>query len=196
MHPTRTLLLDTAAQLLETRHPDDVSGQMVLRASGVSHGSLYHHFEDASEVVETVLIENFFSRALGDMEMLGTILGSAADKKDWIARAIAMTKDVHSPANKAFRIQRAQLLAYATSRPRMLARLSLQQNELTAGFARIFASAQEKGWFNPGIDPHAGALLSQAVILGRIVDDVASVQIDPEKWDHMIATIMEKVLAA
>lgn len=186
MHPTRKLLLDTAARLLESQHPDAVSGQMVLRESGVSHGSLYHHFEDASEVIEIVLINRFFARARGDLEIFGTILENAADKAAWIANSIALTRAVHAPANAPFRMRRVQLLSYAASRPRMLARLAREQSDLTAGFAQVFAAAQKKGWLVPGIDPHAGAVLIQAVILGRVIDDISSEQIAPEAWDHIL----------
>lgn len=169
---------------------------MVLRASGVAHGSLYHHFEDASEVVETVLTDRFFLRATNDMDQLAHILESAPDKASWFAMIIAMTKAVHAPANSIFRMQRVQLLSYAASRPRMMGRLSQQQSELTDGFARLVIAAQQKGWLNPDIDPRAAAVLIQAIILGRIIDDISSEQIDPENWNQLLSKTIENVFGA
>lgn len=193
MHPTRKLLLDTAAQLLETHNPDAVTGQMVLRASEVSHGSLYHHFDDASEVVETVLTERFFARAIKDAETLEAILADAPDRESWFSRITSLTLALHVPANRIFRMRRVQLLAYAASRPRMLERLERQQGELTSRFAAIISDAQQRGWLSADVDPQAAGVLIQAVILGRVIDDVSITQADPEQWDSLLAKTIRKV---
>lgn len=196
MHPTRKLLLDTAARLLESQHPDAVSGQMVLRESGISHGSLYHHFEDASEVIEIVLIDRFFARARGDLEILAAILDNAADREAWIASSIALTRAVHAPANAPFRMRRVQLLSYAASRPRMLARLAREQSDLTTGFANVFLAAQAKGWLATDIEARAGAVFIQAIILGRVIDDISSEQIDPEAWNYLLTRTIAQIYGA
>ncbi len=196
MHPTRKLLLDTAAQLLEAHSPDEVTGQMLLRASGVSHGSLYHHFDDASEVIETVLLDRFFVRAMHDADFMAQSLAGTPDKKTWTETMSAFTRAVHAPANRIFRMRRIQLLAYASSRPRMLERLTQQQGQLTASFIAIFTSVQQRGWIGPDADPHALAVLTQGIILGRIIDDVSTEQVNPEQWYALLDMILTKIFEA
>lgn len=196
MHPTRKLLLDTAMQLLDAHSPDKVTGQMLLRASGVSHGSLYHHFDDASEVIETVLLDRFFARAMHDADFMAQSLAVTPGKAAWTETMSAFTRAAHAPANRSFRMRRIQLLAYASSRPRMLERLAQQQQQLTARFTEILTSVKQRGWIGSDVDPHALAVLIQGIILGRVIDDVSNEQVDPEQWHGLLDMILTKIFEA
>ena len=50
MHPTKSLLISTTVKLLGTRLPGEIAVDEILDASGISKGSLYHHFEDLGEL--------------------------------------------------------------------------------------------------------------------------------------------------
>ncbi len=52
-HPTKRLLVETVAGMLEAKKPSEILADGVLESSGVSKGSMYHHFEDLQELVET-----------------------------------------------------------------------------------------------------------------------------------------------
>ncbi|HEY2508617.1 MAG TPA: TetR/AcrR family transcriptional regulator [Streptosporangiaceae bacterium] len=52
---TRALLIDVATRLFASRGYDDTSIEMVLAESGVSRGSLYHHFPGKDALFQAVL---------------------------------------------------------------------------------------------------------------------------------------------
>ena len=56
MHPTKAVLVRTVVQLLDTQLPTEIHADDVLEISGISKGSLYHHFEDLGELVETAQV--------------------------------------------------------------------------------------------------------------------------------------------
>ncbi len=56
LHPTAALLCKTVEQMLSEKKPDLITAEEVLEKSGISKGSLYHHFEDLSDLIETTLI--------------------------------------------------------------------------------------------------------------------------------------------
>ena len=43
-HPTKTALIECAADLLDKYRFDEITVEMVLDRSSISKGSLYHHF--------------------------------------------------------------------------------------------------------------------------------------------------------
>ena len=51
-HPTKSSLIHCAADLLDKYRFDEITVEMVLDRSGVSKGSLYHHFEDLDELMD------------------------------------------------------------------------------------------------------------------------------------------------
>ena len=53
VHPTKQLLIKTALELMETKLPTEIAVDEILTNSGISKGSLYHHFEDLAELLET-----------------------------------------------------------------------------------------------------------------------------------------------
>ncbi|MFZ9750906.1 MAG: TetR/AcrR family transcriptional regulator, partial [Candidatus Nanopelagicales bacterium] len=58
-HPTRQKLIETTVSLLDTLRPAEITVEMILQQSGISKGSLYHHFEDVEELFEAAEISRF-----------------------------------------------------------------------------------------------------------------------------------------
>ena len=87
-HPTRERLIDTVVSLLDEKGAEHISVDEVLSSSGISKGSLYHHFEDYSDLIESAYIRRFSA---------------------WVDTSIAAMADIVSAANSregpaAFRI--------------------------------------------------------------------------------------------
>ena len=58
-HPTKRLLVETVAKLLDSKKQNEISTDEVLELSGVSKGSMYHHFKDIQELIETTQIYRY-----------------------------------------------------------------------------------------------------------------------------------------
>ncbi len=56
VHPTKTHLIETAVKLLDTQLPHEIAVDEILDKSGISKGSLYHHFEDLAELLEAAQV--------------------------------------------------------------------------------------------------------------------------------------------
>ena len=50
-HPTKRLLVETVAKLLDSKKQNEISTDEVLDLSGVSKGSMYNHFMDIKEFI-------------------------------------------------------------------------------------------------------------------------------------------------
>lgn len=58
-HPTKIRLIETTAELLENQFPQDIQVDEILEKSGISKGSLYHHFEDLGELLEAAQVSRY-----------------------------------------------------------------------------------------------------------------------------------------
>jgi AcrR family transcriptional regulator len=59
IHPTKSALINTTVELLSSKHPGEIAVDEILELSGISKGSLYHHFEDLAELLETAQVERY-----------------------------------------------------------------------------------------------------------------------------------------
>ena len=69
----------------------------------------------------------------------------------------------------------------------------MQQN-LTESQAEVLGEAQSRGWVRADVDVVAVSALIQAVVLGRIVDDVSSRSVGREAWNAVALRAMSAVL--
>lgn len=58
-HPTKVALLATAISLLDEQSPESITVGDVLTESGISSGSLYHHFGDLDNLIESAMVVRF-----------------------------------------------------------------------------------------------------------------------------------------
>ncbi len=195
-HPTKRVLLQTLVKLLETNNPDQINSDQVLELSGVSKGSLYHHFQDFSDLLESALVYRFGKFVDVSVEALTEIIRIAKTKEDLISGLKQVTRASQARDIQEPRFNRIRILAFAVNNERMKLKLSFEQDRLTEALADLFRESIERGWGNPAMDSRTIAVMAQAYTIGRVVDDISQVQMDPEKWFYLIDEILEKVFFA
>ena len=172
-HPTRESLLSTAVDLLETRTPEQITVDEVLTESGISSGSLYHHFGDLNALIDAAMVVRFARGVDWSIEVLGQAMGQARDRKDLAARLHQVTLQTQSPERREVRAERVRAIARATTSPRFREALAPEQTRLTSGIAEVWFGLQERSLVSASIDPQAGSLFIQAYTLGLVLNDVS-----------------------
>lgn len=193
IHPTRQRLLDATCELLEQFPPDDLKVETVLARSEVSIGSLYHHFADFPDLLETAMIALFAVSVDNSIAQFDALFDTATTRDEFIAGLRQVSDASQSPALRPFRFRRARLLALAEHRPRLRAKLAAEQTRLSATFAEMFRTAQRRGWFNSDFDPAAASVFIQAYTLGKLVDEVTDEPIDLTAWSDLVMKVVLKV---
>ena len=59
IHTTKEKLIQTFLDLSKTNSWHEITSDMVLDTSGITKGSLYHHFDYFGELIETVRVRRF-----------------------------------------------------------------------------------------------------------------------------------------
>jgi AcrR family transcriptional regulator len=192
-HPTKTKLIDTAVELLKNSPRSQISSDLILQTSGISKGSLYHHFEDLDELLETAMLVRYTDWIDSSIELIMQIIARSKTPKDIYDNLVELTRFTQDPKRRSERIYRAEILGLAENSPRLAEKLAHEQQRLTDALTDIIRDTQESGYFRKELDPHAVAVLIQAYTLGKVVDDYSLNAVDPEKWNELINLVVRRV---
>ena len=195
LHPTAQLLIETVTGLLDVKSADQITSEEVLHLSGISRGSLYHHFQDFDDLVDSALVKRFgkyIAETNAGFEALSLTVNNVKDLKAALRR---MTRWAHDPARAVFRFERIRIFARASENPNLRAKLAVEQDSLTSHTADIIARWQDRGFIIKSVQPRTVAVVIQAIVIGRVVDEIADSHVDPDDWIQMMDRMMDMFVA-
>jgi len=193
IHPTKALLISTTVTLLDTKLPNEIAVDEILEASGISKGSLYHHFEDLGELLEIAQVERYAAWVDRSVDALVQMISTVKTREDLARGLKVITRFTQDKRYSSTRFQRARAIASAEHNPGFRKRLAEEQMRLTEALIDLINEARNKGLYASDFDAHAGAVLVQAYTLGMIVDDFVERQMDSEAWYSLIDKVVDKV---
>jgi len=192
-HPTKAKLVETAGKLLKEFKSGEITTEMVLTKSNISKGSLYHHFEDLEELIETALLVRYAKWVDVNVSTMTEILLNAKTKEDILTGLEKVTHQSQHPNLSRERFFRAEVLAKSNSSERFARKLRELQKHLTNSLVDIIREAQERGFYSTSFSPKAIAVFIQAYTLGKIIDDLNDEQVDMEDYSRLINAIIKDV---
>lgn len=195
-HPTKATLAACARRLIAEVGVDALTVEMVLAESGVSKGSLYHHFKDFDALIETVQIRNFSEFVDEGISFLEAALGSAKSRDELRANLFAVVPLAHDPGRAPNRIDRARILGSSGHGVGFTQALAHEQERLRRRGEQLIAEAQAKGWVNRSLSPRALASFIMGFTFGRVLDDVCQEHVRAEDWNDVVNQFMDRVLLA
>ncbi len=192
IHPTKTLLIETAVKLLDTQLPHEIAVDEILEQSGISKGSLYHHFEDLAELLEAAQVERYAGWVDRSIELIVAIISKAKTKEDLFEGVKKMTVLTQSADFKSYRFERARTIGNSQGHERFQKLLAVEQERLTSGLTDVIREVMEKGFFDKKFNPQVIAVFIQSYTLGKIVDDVVTNPVDQLAWNEFIDQMVFK----
>lgn len=192
-HPTKLHLLQTTSQLMEKMPDYTITIEEVLKESGISKGSLYHHFEDFQHLIETCRVYRYGLWIDATIEYLSSRISASTSRDDLMKIFEEITKAVHADRRKDARSDRAATLALAVKNERMKSMLGEEVQRLTLSISSIIENLIEKEYFEDSTNPKAFATLIQALALGKIVNDYNTKGVSENEWNEMLMEIYLKV---
>jgi AcrR family transcriptional regulator len=190
VHPTKARLIETAAALLENEFPEAIQVDEILEKSGISKGSLYHHFEDLGELLEAAQVARYAEWVDRSIGLITPILSGAKTRDDIIKGLQLATTYTQSSEYKIYRFARARALANSETSPRFKNALGLEQERLTTALEDLVQEAKNKGLFKADLDARVAAVFIQSYTLGKIVDDIVPHPMAQENWDKFIVNML------
>lgn len=187
-------LLSAAERLLVKHPPRKITTAMILREAGVARGSLYHHFESSTQLLESALLGMFSRQVSLNIEMLRGATTDARDLRSFLTGLQRITRISQGPDRRASRFDRVRLIAATQNNETLGKLLAKEQARLTDAITEIFKLAQQKGWIRPDIPAGAAAVFIQSYTLGKIVDDLVPNPVESADWNTLIDLFVERTL--
>ena len=166
----------------------------VSRRSGVSIGSLYHHFESREGLIRAARERQFFQSLPNDAVEVADMLENVRTPRELAARLEDIVRMTQSPERAANRLRRVELIGAAASRPELLDSISSTQTMILDVGEALGEQCRARGWLREGIEPRTLALFVQAVTLGRVLGDLDKRQVDEEAWVTLLLAALGGML--
>lgn len=179
---TRTALIDATIALLDERGEQGLRIADISRRSGISVGSLYHHFGSRDGLLKAARARQFRSSHSTYGAIFIEMAASAASADDFVAALREMLPLLHSRERASERIRRFAYIGSAATRPDLLAEIRREETELVTQGAELAKTLIDRGWVKQGISARALTAFSVALELGAIVLDLDEEQSEDEWW--------------
>lgn len=194
-HPTRLKLRDAVVEMMVETPPEEIRSEFVLQETGISRGSLYHHYEDFTDLLEDAMLYRFSTGVEASTAAIQMIVSTAGDREEFFSLLEGVTRATQARKRADVRFDRARMIAMAQHNERFRGKLGAVQDRLTDALADAISQAQDKGWANPNFQARTLAVFIQAYTLGKIVDDVGGQQMDDSDWENLITLIADRALS-
>jgi AcrR family transcriptional regulator len=191
---TRLNLIQATSDLMDLHAIEDISAAMVLERSGASKSSMYHFFEDFSDLLEETYVVRFGENVKESITVIEKIIARSTTKEEFFVALDRLTASTQARENASLRFRRARKLARSERHEKFRKSLGELQQQLTDSLTLAFETAQEKGFLNKDFEARTGAVFIQAYTLGRIVDDITTTHMNDADWEKLIGRIAREVL--
>ena len=193
-HATHRALIDCGVELAKEFGMYGFTVEQLLKRSGISKGSLYHHFEDFVDLVECVQVRIFTEYVELDISAIQRALDAATDRDKFVNLISLITRTALQPQRSTSRIQRARIISATQGRERFATRIGHEQKLLNDQMKRVISVGQERGWIPPHFDAHALALFVQGYAFGLILNDVTEERVGAEEMAVVIDSVIANLL--
>lgn len=168
--------------------------EQLLTTSGISKGSLYHHFEDFVDLVECVQVRLFAEYVDADIAAMRSAFGAATDKPTFKKIMFSIAETAYLPQRVKSRADRARIISATEGRERFAQRVGHEQKLLSDELAEVIRKGQELGWVNTTISAEALSLFVQAYTFGLILNNVSEAPVDIDAWLEIIRSVIDQVI--
>ena len=193
LHPTGIELVLTVNRLLDSKRSDQISTDEVLTESGISKGSLYHHFDDLQDLVETTLIYRYAKWVDLSIKRMSELLNTAKTAEDLKKSLFEITYATQKDSLKDMRVERARIFAEAQNNSRLSVKLVKETERMTTSIEDLIREVIDRKLFKSNLDARTVAIFIQAYTLGVIVNDFTQDKVSYENWTSLINRIIAEI---
>jgi len=193
LHPTAVALVQTVEKLLDETSISNIHSEKVLEISGISKGSLYHHFEDFQELIEISLLYRYSKWIDATIDAMAKLLYSARTKDELRLALFDVTARTQRDSLRSVRIERARIFAEAEKNSRLAARLTKESERMTSSIEDLIREVIARGLFKVGLNPRAVAVFIQAYSMGYIVNDFTENKLPEKDWIDLINSVIDQM---
>ena len=192
---TRERILEVVIDQLATGGEAAVRVDDVRDRSGVSVGSIYHHFGDRDGLIVAAQLRRFARYAEAETAALSDLVREARDVDEFRRAVLQLTRHTASELRTAERWGRIGVLASTLGRDTLAGEVRAIQTRLTDELQAHVAQGQARGFFRSDLDARAVALFVEAYSLGLALNDVDDRPVSEQDWEQVVEAVIDALLA-
>lgn len=188
-------VLEAVAERLISSDESQIRIPEICEATGVNYGSVYHHFGSREGVIEAAYEMIFCELVEEDIAMLDRVSISAQTFDDFVTALAPLVEVMTSgEERRERRALRLRIIAAAQTRPELRALIGSTQIRITDGLTRVVAYGQSRGWLRDDLTARSIAVVMQALIFGRNLDDISMVPIGDKEWGAVMGIVLSELV--
>jgi AcrR family transcriptional regulator len=193
---TRERVLAVAVEQLERGGEAAVRVDELNARSGVSIGSIYHHFGDRDGVIAAAQLRRFSRYVEGEIASLAEVVREARDLSQFRRSLLQLAKGSHLSLRRAVRWGRIAIVASTIGRDDLRDDIAHLQTRLTDEFQAHVAQGQARGFFRSDLDARAVAVFVEAWTLGLVLNDLDDRGVPEAAWLAVVGAAIDALLVA
>ncbi|MEY4741535.1 MAG: hypothetical protein RL672_285 [Actinomycetota bacterium] len=182
---TVSLVVEAARRALQASGEAAVRVQEISVTTGVSIGSIYHHFGDREGLIRAAYLDQFISSVTADIERLkswSVSVTSTAELREQYASMLEFLNNHYSELPLA---ERAAIVGNALARPELKEAIAEAQTRLVDGLTEVLANLREAGILKEHLVPRAAAQVILGLLHGRVIAELdADTSVSGEDWNR------------
>ena len=146
-------ILDAAIDVVTTQGEAELRIHDVTEVAGVQAPMIYRHFGNREGLVQSAILASFTANLAEMAENIAASVGSASSAEEFRRDFATALRNSGDPGRAGFRSRRLLVLGSAVNRADVTKIIRTTQKAAFEPLVETFASARERGWIRPEIDP-------------------------------------------
>jgi AcrR family transcriptional regulator len=183
---TVSVVIEATIKAIEAHGEASVRIDDVLQNTGISKGSVYHHFGGREGLIAAARVMQFSRFVAEDAQNIRETLTKTATVDEFVAAVSVLVQTGNSAERQRARHNRLSVIASSYGRPDLRELLALQQHTHTETIADAVRHGQMMGWVRTDIDARAVAVFVQGYNLARVLLDLDTEPVTTEDWEQVV----------
>lgn len=183
---TVATVIEATIRAIEAGGEASVRIDDILNETGISKGSLYHHFGGREGLIAAARVTQFSRFVAEDAKNVRDTLTQTNTLEEFIAATSSLVELGNNVERERARHNRLSVIASSYGRPELRESLALQQHSHTEAIAEAVRYGQRKGWIRTDIDARAVAVFVQGYNLARVLLELDTEPVETTDWDHVV----------
>lgn len=179
-------VVDATVRVLEREGEKAVRIAEICDVTGVSYGTVYHHFGDRNGLIRAAQFARLSDQPGRDIAAFRSALDGDDPTGDFISSLMTICRSIADPSRGPVRLVRTSVIASALNDPEFLPTVSELESTIMSDLIDVIERAQELGIADPSLDPTALAAYLEAVSYGLVLAEVSEHQPDPDALAEVI----------
>jgi AcrR family transcriptional regulator len=187
--------LKVVGEILDTGGEASLRLADVSHRSGVSVGSLYHHFGSREGLISAARERQFLESLPSQAHEEVAYLIAASSPAEFVDRFDEVLRASDNPERAAGRRRRLEMIGAAAGRPGHLEGIVAMQTSYLDEFEALTRTLEARGWLPEKVDVRAVALLLHSTSMGRVIREIDDDPVELEEWHHLVRTMVGRLVS-